>query len=123
MKSLPVLAIVVPCYNEEAVLQETFKQLLTKLTNLIATHKIADTSFILLIDDGSQDNTWSIISIFNQQYTACKGIKLSRNFGHQAALLCGLHAVAEHVDCAISLDADLQDDIEVMDEFIAQFQA
>lgn len=123
MEKLPQLAIIVPCYNEEAVLLETTSQLLVKLNNLVAQNKIANSSFILLVDDGSQDNTWAMITSLHQQYPVIKGIKLSRNFGHQAALLSGLQTVAEHVDCAISIDADLQDDINVMDEFINQFQA
>jgi glycosyltransferase involved in cell wall biosynthesis len=123
MKNLPKLAIVVPCYNEEAVLPETSQQLSAQLTDLITSAKAASSSYILFIDDGSQDNTWGLISAYQQQFSFIKGIKLSRNFGHQAALLCGLTAVADQVDCAISIDADLQDDLTLMESFIAQFQA
>jgi len=120
--NLPILAIVVPCYNEESVLPETCKQLSSKLQTLIASNKITQNSFILLVDDGSHDKTWPIITALQQQNIYIKGIKLSRNFGHQAALLCGLLSVNKLVDCTLSIDADLQDEITSIDEFIAQFQ-
>jgi len=119
---IPVIAIVVPCYNEEDVLPETAKQLLEKLKNLIVKNKIACNSKIVFIDDGSTDNTWSIIEkyfIYNTDNFF--GIKLTKNCGHQNALLCGLLTVKDKVDAVISIDADLQDDINAIDEMIMKF--
>ncbi len=120
---LPTLAIIVPCYNEESILPATAEQLLTILNMLIEKHKIAANSFIVFIDDGSQDNTWPLIINLQQKFSAVKGIKLARNFGHQSALLSGLITVAGQIDCAISIDADLQDDISAIDQMITHFQA
>lgn len=114
-----ILYIVVPCYNEEACLAETNKQLSQKLASLVKKKKISEKSRIVYVNDGSKDKTWDIISGFNKSTTV--GIKLSKNCGHQNALLAGLMYAKEHADISISIDADLQDDIEVIDQFIEKY--
>lgn len=112
---------VVPCYNEEEVLPETIKRLTIKLAKLIRAGKASIDSRMIFVDDGSKDKTWEIIEQFHQENRFVGGVKLSRNRGHQNALLAGLMTAKEQCDCAISLDADLQDDIEVIDQFIDKF--
>lgn len=112
---------VVPCYNEEEVLPETSKRLLEKLEFLIENKKISKQSKIVFIDDGSRDETYNIIADLHKQNDKFCGIKLSRNHGHQNALLAGLMTVKDKCDAAISLDADLQDDIDVLDLFVDRF--
>lgn len=112
---------VVPCYNEQEVLPETSKRLLNKLNQLIAQNKCTDKSRIMFVDDGSKDTTWQIISDLNKSDVHFAGVKLSRNRGHQNALLAGLMTAMPICDCAISLDADLQDDIDAIDQFIDKF--
>ena len=118
---MPIVYFVVPCYNEEEVLPETIKRLSAKLTQLIKDGKADEESRMLFVDDGSKDKTWSIISEYSNNNKYVGGVKLSRNRGHQNALLSGLMTAKEHCDCAISLDADLQDDIEVIDQFIDKY--
>lgn len=118
----PILAIVVPAYNEELVLNETAKRLDRVLNDLIKSCKISERSFILFVDDGSQDRTWEIISALHQASLCARGLKLSTNFGHQNALLAGLLSVKDKVDCAISIDADLQQDEKAMFDFIDKFR-
>ncbi|MGI6262021.1 MAG: glycosyltransferase family 2 protein [Acutalibacteraceae bacterium] len=113
--------LVVPCYNEEAVLPETAKRLQEKLRGMIDSGRAAADSRILFVNDGSKDNTWQLIEQLHEQSELVCGLKLSRNRGHQNALLAGLMAAKENAACAISLDADLQDDIEVLDEFMDKF--
>lgn len=158
-----VLAIVIPCYNEEAVLQETHKTISKKLEQLIDSRSISKESFCVFVDDGSKDSTWSILKDLSSKNTTFTpppptdiakididkhkdtlnvsldntaesnltesttnnkvkiiSLKLSRNCGHQNALLAGLEYVADKCDCAISIDCDLQDDISVIDEFVAK---
>ena len=115
------LYLVVPCYNEEAVLPETAKRLEEKLRRMIASGRAAADSRILFVNDGSKDKTWELIEQLHAQSEFVCGIKLSRNRGHQNALLAGLMAAKETAACAISLDADLQDDLEVLDEFMVQW--
>jgi len=118
------IAIVVPCYNEEEVLPETAKRLLEKLQDLISRQIIDERSQILFVDDGSGDGTWNLIKKYHTENPRnCSGIKLSGNRGHQNALLCGLSAVKDHFDAAISIDADLQDDIDVIDKMIEKYRA
>lgn len=117
----PVLTIVVPCYNEEEVLLETTKQLEDMVSALIAEKLASPSSRILYVDDGSTDQTWSLIEDFSQQHRFVKGLKLSRNFGHQKALLAGLEIARHQSDCVISVDADLQDDISVIREFMVKY--
>lgn len=118
---LPVLYIVVPCYNEEEVLPETAKRLKAKLSDLVASDKVADDSRILFVDDGSKDRTWELIRSYHEEDPHFSGVKLSRNRGHQNALLAGLMTAKECSDCAISMDADLQDDINAIDGMVDQF--
>lgn len=115
--------LVVPCYNEEAVLSETSSRLRDKLERMRGQGLITPESRILFVDDGSKDRTWELITQLYEQHECFCGLKLSRNRGHQNALLAGLMSAKEHCDCAISLDADLQDDIEVLDEFVKHFNA
>jgi glycosyltransferase involved in cell wall biosynthesis len=119
----PIIAIVVPCYNEEDVLPETASRIHTKIKTLISHTLISEKSNVVFIDDGSKDNTWKLITQYHHENPdAFYGIKLSKNCGHQNALLCGLLAVENLCDAAISLDADLQDDIEVIDTMIEQYK-
>ncbi|AWP38487.1 glycosyltransferase [Heyndrickxia coagulans] len=121
MSQYPKLTIVVPCYNEEAVLHETMKQLSEVLESLIQSKLIAKDSTLLFVDDGSRDKTWQIIESASARHPFVKGIKLSRNAGHQNALLAGLTVASEHSDCVISIDADLQDDIRAIRDFMEKY--
>lgn len=118
---VPVLALVVPCYNEEEAIRETFNQLASKLKNLIDANQISSESYICFIDDGSSDRTWAILQDITNHHPCARLIKLSRNFGHQNALLSGLMYVKDKCDCAVSLDADLQDDINAIDKMLESF--
>lgn len=114
-----IIYLVIPCYNEEACIKETVKCLKSKLSTLIRSKKISPKSKIVLVDDGSKDKTWEIIEKLDSQIV---GIKLSKNQGHQNALLAGLMYAKNYCDAAISMDADLQDDINAIDEFINKFE-
>ena len=116
-----ILYIVVPCYNEEAVLHETSKRLKEKMTALINEKKISDKSRVLFVDDGSKDKTWGIIEELHSNDDLFSGLKLSRNKGHQNALLAGLMTAKDLADISISMDADLQDDINVVDKFVDKY--
>ena len=116
-----ILYIVVPCYNEEAVLHETSKRLKKKMTALINDKKISDKSRVLFVDDGSKDKTWEIIEELHGSDDLFSGLKLSRNKGHQNALLAGLMTAKELADISITKDADLQDDINVVDQFVDKY--
>ncbi len=118
---MPTVYFVVPCYNEEEVLPETIKRLNEKLHSLIECGKADEDSRMLFIDDGSKDKTWGIISAYSEENKFVGGIKLAHNRGHQNALLSGLMTAKDLCDCAISLDADLQDDINVIDQFIDKY--
>lgn len=113
--------IVVPCYNEEEVLPETSKRLLSLITELLEEKKIGPKSRVLFVDDGSRDNTWNIISKLSKSSEYFCGLKLAKNVGHQNALLAGLMKAKEFCDCAISIDSDLQDDIYAIPEMIEKF--
>lgn len=115
------LYLVVPCYNEEEVLCETAKRLLEKITTMIKDYIISDNSKILFINDGSKDRTWNIIEDLYSKNNIFAGINLSKNRGHQNALLAGLMIAKEYAEITISLDADLQDDISVIDKFVEQY--
>lgn len=117
------LYLAIPCYNEEEVLWDSAEKLLNKYYDLMSAGKITDDSKIVFIDDGSRDRTWDIISDLHNQNAIFQGIKLSRNRGHQNALLCGLMTLKDKADAVISIDADLQDDINVFDEMIDKFEA
>lgn len=112
------LYVVVPCYREEEVLPETARRLREKLHALIAQGRIAENSRILFVNDGSSDKTWEIIAALHQQDKIYSGVNLSRNRGHQNALLAGLTTAVQHADMMVSMDADLQDDINAMDKMI-----
>ena len=116
-----VLYIVVPCYNEEEVLPETSRRLKEKMTALLAAGTIAEGSRVLFVDDGSRDATWRLISELHESDPMFAGVKLSRNRGHQNALLAGLMTAKERADVTISMDADLQDDINAVDEMLAKY--
>jgi polyisoprenyl-phosphate glycosyltransferase len=117
----PVLTIVVPCYNEEEVLPDTIDQLDQFVGQLIKEQIVSNRTRILFVDDGSKDRTWEIIYKSGLRNEHIRGLKLSRNVGHQNALLAGLFAAKEYSDCVVSIDADLQDDIEVIRDFIQKF--
>lgn len=114
------LAIIIPCYNEEKVLPETFRQVFEVGNNLIAKGIIASDSYVLFVDDGSKDKTWPIIEQFHEESKFSRGLKLSRNFGHQNALLAGLF-YADDADILISIDADLQDDLNAMEAMLQKY--
>lgn len=116
------LYLVIPCYNEEEVLRETADQCSKKLAALIEEGKISEESRICFVDDGSKDNTWSIIEECVAADCMFCGVKLSRNKGHQNALLAGLMTVKDKCDAAISLDADLQDDIDAIDAMVDKYR-
>ncbi len=115
------LYLVIPCYNEEAVLLETAKRLLIKMNSMIDKNFITNDSKILFVNDGSKDKTWTIIEGLHSQNPIFSGVNLSRNKGHQNALLAGLMTAKDYADITISLDADLQDDIEVIDKFVEEY--
>lgn len=112
------LYIAVPCFNEEEVLPITAKVLSEKLGAMISKKRLSPDSRIVFIDDGSRDRTWELISEYIDTDPLICGIKLSRNCGHQNALMCGLMSLREHCDAVISIDADMQDDIGVFDEML-----
>ncbi|SCJ68056.1 Uncharacterized glycosyltransferase ykoT [uncultured Clostridium sp.] len=116
-----VLYVVIPCYNEEDVLPETAKRMKEKMENLIAVGKISPQSRVLLVNDGSKDRTWSIIKALHEEDPLFSGINLSRNRGHQNALLAGLMTAKDLADATVSMDADLQDDINAIDEMVDKF--
>lgn len=119
MKESPCVAIVVPCFNEEDVLPDTVTQLSDRLTGLIGKKKITNGSRIYFVDDGSRDKTWELIENFSRHNSFVHGIKLSRNRGHQNALLAGL--MTAEGDVIISVDADLQDDPSVMENMVDHY--
>ncbi|MFV2005725.1 MAG: glycosyltransferase family 2 protein [Gammaproteobacteria bacterium] len=119
----PVLAIVVPCFDESCLINDVMEQLLHKLNDLKGKGFIDEQSFLYFVDDGSQDETWRKIEDKHGSDPTVKGARLSRNYGHQNALLAGLLSVSEDADCAISIDADLQQDIEAIPEFIDKYRA
>lgn len=118
-----LLAVVVPCFQEEAVLPETHKRLSRLLDTLIASQQLSPESYILYVNDGSTDRTWPIIQELHRTTPYACGLNLAGNVGHQNALLAGLHAVKERCEIAISIDADLQDDIQVIPNMIAGYRA
>ena len=116
-----ILYLVIPCYNEEAVLHETAKQLLAKMNSMFERGMISRESKIMFVNDGSKDKTWEIIEELHASNPIYSGVKLSRNKGHQNALLAGLMTAKEKADMAISLDADLQDDVDVIDKMVEKY--
>lgn len=120
--NIPVLYIVVPCYNEEEILCSTIEKLQKLLTCMIEEKKVADTSRLLFVNDGSSDSTWNIISRKHTENNSfvC-GINLAGNVGHQNALFAGVMCAKENADMSISIDADLQDDINVIPEMVSRY--
>lgn len=116
-----IIWLVIPCYNEQEVLPETSRQLEEIMRGLIKKDKISDKSKIAFVNDGSKDNTWNIITDLHEKNPMFTGINLAHNKGHQSALLAGLMTAKDYADAAISLDADLQDDVGVIEQFIDKF--
>ena len=116
-----VLTIIVPCYNEEEVLPETVKELGNILTNLIEKDKIDSKSKLLFVNDGSKDRTWNLISDYTKRYNYVTGIKFSRNYGHQNALLAGMNLAVNFSDMMITIDADLQDDVNAIPKMVEKY--
>ncbi len=115
------LYVVIPCYNEQEVLPETTRRLKSKMLFLMEQNKISKESRVVLVNDGSKDHTWKMICEFHENDSLFTGINLSRNRGHQNALLAGLMTVMDDADMVISMDADLQDDINAMDEMVDKY--
>ena len=115
------LALVVPCYNEEAVMKISSEALRGVLEDLIRKIKIAEDSFVLFVDDGSKDRTWELIEEEHRLHSNVKGLKLAGNVGHQFALTAGLITARDCSDVTVSIDADLQDDVAVIEEMIDKF--
>ncbi len=115
-----ILYLVIPCYNEEEVLPLTKKELKEKMDNLIKENKISKDSKVMFVNDGSKDKTWELIEEYHNEDPLFVGVKLSRNKGHQNALLAGLMTAKKYADITISMDADLQDDINVIDKMIEE---
>lgn len=118
---MDTLYLIIPCYNEEEVLPETSRQLKAKMLFLMEKRKISADSRIVFVNDGSKDKTWELIEALHKEDPIFQGVKLSRNKGHQNALLAGLMTVKKYCDMTISLDADLQDDINAIDEMIEKY--
>ena len=118
-----ILYIVVPCYNEEEVLPETARRLKEKMEHLIAAGRISEESRVLFVNDGSRDKTWSMIEGLHRADRHFSGVNLTRNRGHQNALLAGLMTAKDRADMVISMDADLQDDIDAVDAMVEQYYA
>ena len=118
-----ILYIVVPCYNEEEVLPETARRLKEKMEHLIAAGRISEESRVLFVNDGSRDKTWSMIEGLHRADRRFSGVNLTRNRGHQNALLAGLMTAKDRADMVISMDADLQDDIDAVDAMVEQYDA
>ena len=117
----PTVYFVIPCYNEEEVLEETVKRLTAKFDAMQAQGLANEKSRMLLVNDGSKDKTWEIITRLHKENHYVEGVKLAHNRGHQNALLCGLMTAMPLCDCAISLDADLQDDVDALDKFVQKY--
>ena len=117
----PIIGIISPSFNEELVLNQTSLQLQTIIEDLISKNIISEKSFIAFIDDGSTDNSWKIIEDISNKFSTFKGLKLAKNVGHQNALLAGLLSYKDSADALISIDADLQDDITVIEDMITKF--
>ncbi|MDD3747561.1 MAG: glycosyltransferase family 2 protein [Anaerostipes sp.] len=123
MSSKPILYLIIPCYNEEAILTEASSYFFEKIHSLIGQDIIDNNSRILFVDDGSSDQTWDIIDFLSVKHEHCMGISLSHNSGQQNALLAGLMEAKNHCDITITIDCDGQDDIQAVDEMISAFLA
>lgn len=116
-----ILYLVIPCYNEEEVLPITTKKLTEKLDKMIKDKLVSKESRIMYVNDGSKDRTWELIGQFNKTNKYVTGVNLSRNRGHQNALLAGLMTAKEYADIVVSMDADLQDDIDIVDKMVIEY--
>ena len=121
MEKKSILYLVIPCYNEQEVLPETEKRLTEKLNRMIHAGLVSEKSRMVFVDDGSKDATWTLIKQMHEENPLVLGIKSSRNRGHQNTLLEGLFTVKDECDIVVSMDADLQDDIEVLDQFVQKY--
>lgn len=121
MSENKILTIVVPCFNEEEVLPETLKELRKILINLVNINKVDEKSKILFVNDGSVDRTWDLISKYTDEYVNVTGIKFSRNYGHQNALLAGMSTAVSYSDMIITIDADLQDDVQAIPKMVDKY--
>ncbi len=121
--SPPVLAVVVPCFDEELVVGDTAARLSALLEQLRRDGQVEASSFLYFVDDGSRDRTWEIIAALHEQDARVKGLRLARNVGTQNALLAGMLGVREHADCVVSIDADLQQDEQVIPIFLEKYRA
>ena len=117
-EAIPTMGIVIPIYNEEEILDIVILKINDLLHQLISKNKITPKSFVLFVDDGSRDNSWPLLVKNCQLNNLCKSIKLSRNYGHQKALMAGLLTAKNMADCLVSMDADLQDDINLIEKFL-----
>ena len=115
------LAIVVPCYNEEEVIEMSNSVLVEKLKDLMDEGLISDDSYIYYVNDGSKDNTWNILERLHERYSCVNCLKLSRNRGHQNAVMAGMMSAMDNCDCCITIDADLQDDVNVIRDMIINY--
>ena len=116
-----ILAIVVPCFNEEEVLPRTNRELLSLLNDMIGKQQVSPMSYILYVDDGSRDGTWNLIDSYSHSDSHIRGLKLAGNVGHQNALMAGLETAGADANVTISIDADLQDDINVIPEMVRKY--
>ena len=123
MNNDDILTIIVPCYNEQEVLPETVKELGSILKGLVNHRQISSKSKILFVNDGSQDKTWQLISQYTDEYSYVTGIKFSRNYGHQNALLAGMTVAVDYSDMIITIDADLQDDVNAIPKMVAKYHS
>lgn len=121
MEKKNILYIVIPCYNEEAVIRETARQVAIKMQQLYEKELISEKSRVLFVDDGSKDMTWPMIEALHSENPMYVGVKLSKNKGHQNALVAGLSVAVKYADMLISMDADLQDDIGAIDGFVEKY--
>lgn len=115
------LAIVVPCYNEEEVIEMSNSVLVEKLKALMDEGLISDDSYIYYVNDGSKDNTWNILEKLHERYSCVNCLKLSRNRGHQNAVMAGMMSAMDNCDCCITIDADLQDDVNVIRDMVINY--
>lgn len=122
LRKIPTLYLVIPCYNEEEALPYTKIEVTKKMEQLLREDKISPKSRVLLVNDGSKDKTWDIITEYHSENPLFSGINLSRNRGHQNALLAGLFVAKDLCDVTISMDADLQDDINAIDGMLAEYE-
>ena len=118
----PRLAIVLPCFNEIESIKQSSDELSTIIKEMVAKGMVAENSYLFFVDDGSTDGTWSAIEALHKSHQLFKGLKLSKNFGHQVAVLAGLTAVTKDCDAAISIDADLQQDPQAIVDFVNKYK-